>query len=335
MLQLSFGDLATSYRSQLNNTRLKAEMQRLSTELATGKTSDLRAVLGGDLGNYAGIENALNGLSAYKVANSEAKLFTETLQNSLASIQNSTSEIAPALLLAGSSNEATLVQSAAADARSRFASVVSVLNTKIADRAILAGTATGSDALANSETMLAELQTAIATETTAAGVETVVEAWFDDLGGGFETSGYLGDTTNLDPFRISQNEQADLSFRADDQNLRDLMKGYAMAALVADGALSGSHEERVLLTGTAATRLLSSDYDLAQMRAGIGSLEGKIDTTKARNNAERAALEITRSELVAVDPYQAATELQAAETQLQMLYAITARLSRLSLAEYL
>jgi len=335
MQLLSFGDLASSYRSQLSNTRVKAELQRLSTELASGKTSDLRTTLKGDLGNYAGIESAINSLAAYKVSNSEAALFTETVQRSLESVQDSTSEIAPALLLASSSNEATLVQSTAADARTRFASVVSVLNTKIADRAILSGTATGSYALADSETMLADLQLAIAAETTAAGVESVVEAWFDDVGGGFETNGYLGATSDLDAFRIGPNEQAALNLRADDQNLRDLMKGFAMAALVADGALDGSHDERVALIGTAATRLLSSDHGLAELRAGVGSLEGKIETAKARNSAETSALEIARSELIAVDPYQAATELQAAETQLQMLFTITARMSRLSLSEYL
>jgi flagellar hook-associated protein 3 FlgL len=35
------------------------------------------------------------------------------------------------------------------------------------------------------------------------------------------------------------------------------------------------------------------------------------------------------------DPYQAATELELAQTQLEAVYTLTARLSRLSLSDYL
>lgn len=335
MQTLTFGDLAGPFRSQMNNYRLKSELQRLGQELATGKTADLRKATRGDLGNYAGLDSAINSLAAYKTSASEAALFADTLQRSLESVQQTTSDIGPALLIAGSTNEATVIQTAATDARTRFAAVVSVLNTKIADRALLSGTDIGSDALADSETMLADIKTAIATETTAAGIEAVVEAWFDGPGGGFETLGYLGGTADLAPFRIGPDEQTSLSLRADDQNIRDVLKGFAMAALVSDGALPGNHDERVALVGLAATRLLAGDKALAELRAGVGTVEGQIETARVRNGAEASALKIARSDLVRADPYTTATDLKAAETQLETLYTITARLSRLSLPEYL
>ncbi|MCG6903859.1 MAG: flagellar biosynthesis protein FlgL [Rhodobacter sp.] len=335
MQPLTFGDMASPFRLQASNQRLKTELQRLGQELASGKTADLRATTKGDLGNYAGLESVINALGAYHVAANEAALFTEAIQRSLETVQVHASEIGPALLIAGSTGEATLVQTAATDARSRFAAVVSVLNTKIADRAILSGTAIGADALAGSETMLADLQIAIAAETTAAGVAAAVDAWFDDTGGGFETSGYLGSTTDLAPFRLGPDEQGSLSVRGDDQNIRDVLKGFAMAALVSDGALAADHDERVALIGLSATQILSGDKALAELRAEVGTAEGQIETARTRNDAEVAALEMARSEIVRVDPYTAATDLQAAETQLQTLYTITARLSRLSLAEYL
>jgi flagellar hook-associated protein 3 FlgL len=71
------------------------------------------------------------------------------------------------------------------------------------------------------------------------------------------------------------------------------------------------------------------------MRAGIGTLEARIETATARNSAETSALEMARNEIIAVDPYKAATDLSAAQTQLETLYTVTARLSRLSLAGYL
>ncbi len=335
MPQVTFGDLSTAYYNQLHNTRLRMTASQLGQELASGRTSNLRQAAGGDLGNYAGIENALTELAAYQITAKEAALFMESTQRSLETVQQTTTDIAPALLMAGSSSEATLVQSTAADARARFATVVSVLNTRVADRAVLAGTAIDGAALADSETMLAYLNIAIAAETSAAGITAVVDAWFDDSGGGFETSGYLGETTDLAPFRIGPDEKADFTLRGDDQSLRDLMKGYAIAALVADGALSAQHSERVTLVSTAATRLLTSDKGLVEIRAAVGGFEAQIEGALARNGAETSALEIARSEIAQIDPFEAATNLQATETQLEMLYTITARLSRLSLADYL
>ena len=335
MQSMTFGDLAGSFRTRLSNFQLKSEMQQLGQELASGKTADLRAATRGDLGNYAGLESAINGLAAYKFAAGEAALFTETIQRSLESVQQTASDLGSALLIAGSTGEATLVQAAATDARTRFAGAVSMLNTKVADRAILSGTDTGSNALASSETMLADLKIAIAAETTAAGVEAVVEAWFDDPGGGFETIGYTGGTTDLAPFRIGPDEQTTPTPRADDQNIRDALKGFAMAALVSDGALPGDITERVALIGLSATRLLAGDRALTELRAEVGTVEGQIESARVRNGAETSALEIARAEIVRIDPYTAATRLQAAEAQLESLYTITARLSRLSLAEYL
>jgi flagellar hook-associated protein 3 FlgL len=335
MTSMSYGDLAMSFRTQLNNARLRAELSKLSQEMASGKTSDLSRATGGDLGSYAGIENSINALGAYQTSAAEAANFVDTLQRSLGTVQDIVSEAGPALLLAGSTAEATLVQTSAADARTKFASVVSVLNTKVADRALLSGTEIGSDALADSETMLADLQTAIAAETTAAGVEAVVTAWFDDAGGGFETMGYLGGDTDLAPFRLGPDERGQVALRADDQNIRDVLKGLAMAALVADGALSGLHEERVALTQTAATHVIAGDHALSALRAEVGTVEAQIEGARTRNSAEISALEMARNEIISVDPYDTATELQAVEFQLETLYTITARLSRLRLTDYL
>jgi len=64
-------------------------------------------------------------------------------------------------------------------------------------------------------------------------------------------------------------------------------------------------------------------------------LQARIDTATTRNTSEATALGIARAGLVQLDPYETATRLQHAETQLQLIYTLTARMSRLSLADYL
>ena len=50
---------------------------------------------------------------------------------------------------------------------------------------------------------------------------------------------------------------------------------------------------------------------------------------------EATALGLARADLIAVDGYDAASRLKETETRLQTIYALTARLSELSLANYL
>ena len=54
-----------------------------------------------------------------------------------------------------------------------------------------------------------------------------------------------------------------------------------------------------------------------------------------RNAAETARLERARNDIVAADPYDAATALEAVRLQTETLYSVTARLSQLRLSEYL
>ena len=121
----------------------------------------------------------------------------------------------------------------------------------------------------------------------------------------------------------------------DDAEIRDLLKGYAIASLVAEGALSTDHNERLDLASMAGARLASSNAEITDIRARIGTEQAKIEAAQVRNDAEISALEQVRTNILQADPYETATRLQASEIQLETLYAITARLSRLNLAGYL
>ena len=63
--------------------------------------------------------------------------------------------------------------------------------------------------------------------------------------------------------------------------------------------------------------------------------EAQIDAAQARNANESFALQIARNDLVSADPYETASKLQETEAQLEMIYTITARMTRLSLLDYM
>jgi flagellar hook-associated protein 3 FlgL len=82
---------------------------------------------------------------------------------------------------------------------------------------------------------------------------------------------------------------------------------------------------------SAGVSLSGAQGGLAELRGRVGAVEARLDEVATRNASERAALEVARSALTDVDIYDKATELEAVQGQLELLYAITARSARLSL----
>jgi len=81
--------------------------------------------------------------------------------------------------------------------------------------------------------------------------------------------------------------------------------------------------------------MLSAQTGMSILRAEIGALEEYTDTAKARNSAALSGFEIARGSMYQADPYQAADRAGARANQLEAVYTLTARLSRLSLSDYL
>ena len=335
MSYVAIGDLAHQFLLRQHSMQLKANLARLSGEVASGQVSDVAAAVSGDFTPLAGIERSLSNLEAFKTTASEAGLFINAVQDSLGLLQDTSNTLAQTLLTAGSAGSPTIIASSAIDAREKFGAVVSALNTRIGDRSLLSGTASDNPALASSDVMLADLQTAVAGQTTAAGIKSVLDTWFDSPGGGFDTVAYKGSATPLAPFQIGADQQVKMEVRASDPAVRGALKGFAMSALIANGVLSGNTTEQGQLLRLAGEALLTAQRGTSDLRAEIGSVQAHVEAISVHNQAERSTLSLARSEILSVDPYQTATELQAAQTGLETLYALTARVSRLSLVNFL
>ena len=319
------------------NHELKSQLQRLSTEMSSGKKADVAAAVSSDFKALAGIEHSLTTLDAYRTATTEAQLFAQTLQTAFDTTQTLASDIAPTLASAGTTGGVATVNAAAQDTRQKLFSAVSALNVRIGDRYLLSGDATDQKPISGAQDILDALAVATAGQTTATGVITAVDTWFNAPpgGGGYLDTVYGGSAVPLAPFAIGANDQAAVTVTAADDTLRTTLKGLALGAMVAEGALAGDNTGRALLMKTAGQTLMSSNSNLADLRAGLGSVEGQINDVATRNTAETSALEMARNGIVAADPFSTASDLEAVRTHLETLYALTARLSRLSLADFL
>jgi flagellar hook-associated protein 3 FlgL len=332
MTRLSVGDASLTNILARQGADLRAQVNRAAQEVTTGRNADLAATLAGDLSPLLAIDASLARLAAFGTTTQDAALQTAAQQTALEGLSSLTLGITTTLLGAREFQTQAQIDTIAADARGRLASAIGLLNSQAADRAIFSGTATDTSPLGPADDLLAALEAAAAGLPSAATVAAAVLDWFADPMG--YAAFYRGGAA-LAPVPIAPGEAAELATTAMDPAIRDTLAGFAMAALLDRGMLAGNAAERALLAQRAGQELLATNDARTALAARIGAVEAQIEAARTRNGAEETALGILRSDIGSVDPYEAASRLEAARSQLESLYLVTARVSRLSLVEFL
>lgn len=332
MTRISVGDASLSNILARQGAELRSQVQRAAAEVATGRPTDIAGTLRGDVSPFLAIDASLGRLAAYKTTTVDAAFHAAAQQSALNGLSSLAAGITTTLLGSRDFPTQAQVNAVAADARGRLASAMGLLNTQVSGRAVFSGVATDAVPLGSSDDMLAALETAALGATTSGQVAGAVVSWFaDPLGFG---TFYRGGAP-LPPTPIAPGEAAELATTALDPAIRDTLAGFAMAALLDRGVLSGNAEERARLAQSAGQTLLTGEDARITLSARIGLAEAQIETARTRNSTEETALGILRSDIGSVDPYEAATRLETARAQLESLYLVTARVSRLSLVEFL
>jgi len=333
MVMISLGDMAQTFLHRRQNLDLKAEVQRRSQEMTTGMAVDTGRHVGGDFAPLAGIDSALARLQGYQRTTSEAELFTGAMQTALATVEDVATTLAPVLLSAATSANVGSVSAAAREGWQAFGTVVSMYNTRLGDRALFAGDETAKSPLLDADALLVKMEAAIVGAASVGDLETALDTWFSDPAG-FMTQAYQGGAALAD-LPIGPGQVVKIDVTAADPAIRETLKGFAMAALLDRGLFAGQDAVRVHVMRRSGEVLAEGATSRAHMAGRLGTTEGQIAAAATRNSAEVSALEIARNGLVSVDPFEAATRLEAAQSQLEALYTVTARLSRLSLVDFL
>lgn len=332
MMRVSIGDASLTNILARQGADLREQVQRAAQEVATGKQSDIGLTLRGDFSPLLAIDASLSRLAAFHSTATDAAVQSAAQQSAISGLSRLASGISTALTGARDVSTPAQINALAADARGRLASAIGLVNTQASGRAVFSGVATDSVSMGSADEMLTALGLATTGATTAAQVAAAVTTWFNDpLGFGTFYQGGAG----LSPIPIAPGEAADLSTTAMDPAIRDTLAGFAMAALLDRGVLAGDASERARLAAAAGLDLTRSEDARIALAARIGTVEAQIEGARTRNAAEETTLGILRSDIGSVDPYEAATRLETVRAQLESLYLVTARVSRLSLTEYI
>ncbi|MFN3644666.1 MAG: flagellin [Gemmobacter sp.] len=333
-MMMSIGDLARGLALQRQTGALKRDVQRLTAELASGRTADPARRVGADVSIIAGLDNALARLAGTRAALAEADRTTAAMQGALASLGTAAEGVFGQIASLGPDPGENAVARAAQEASDRFVAALGAINARDAGRALFAGAALDGAAVTDAASIFAAVQAAVALSgaTTAEGIADAVADWFD-APAGYAASAYLGSDVPRGPLPAGAGGPISLDLDARDPAFRRTLAGLAMAALA--GAPPAAGATGAALLTRAATALAEAAASRADAAGRLGRIEARIAEATGASAAEANTLDIARAQLLEADPFATATALEAAQRQIETLYAVTARVSRLSLADFL
>lgn len=336
MTLTSIGDQARAYALQVATNRIKTTLATLTEEMGTGQVADIGQRLEGNTRALGEIEHRLRLTGQLRENGREAGVRLQAVQDMFENVRSATSEMGLAL---ANDPFTTHAQRAArsTELSDAFDYVVRQLNGTNANRHLMAGEAGDVPPLTGAAAMLDSLEAVVAPLATAAEVVQAVSDWFDAPpgGGGFLDTAYRG---TLDaPQRVAVGEDISIAFEttAASASVRDLLKGLATGAVLSRGVLAGDvQQQRALLTQTG-MRLVAADGGVVIEMSRVGLAQQTVERAQAGATATLNTLERARSDIRSADPYETTAALTELEAQQKMLFAVTERLSRLRLVDYL
>ncbi len=329
------GDLSQAFMTRRQNADLKMSLNRLTNELASGRVSDLSARVKGDLAGIGHLESNLSRLSAdMQVAKETASLLNFT-QQSLGRVTSESGRIARDVLEIPAPRSANNIADLSEAARQAFSTVVSALNGSLSGKSVFSGDNVTAPALADADTVLADISIAVAGSTTPADLKTEIDNWFNDPAGGFETTAYLGSPVPRSPVSLSSGDEVDASVLANNAAIKNVLAGLAFMSMASSYAGFADPAARDEVVALAADDLLTAERGMIDLQEKVGREEFKLEQISVRMTSETASLRIARTEMLEADPFETASALDQVQTQLELHYTLTARVSRLSLAQYI
>lgn len=331
----SIGDLASSMMLSQASSRAKRSLMQFSQELTTGVTSDIRGVLRNDLSKQMDWEHSLASNRVLDKTLTEALSKTQAKQTVLAAINDATMSFANDIDKTVASGSIAATNTLSRQAESILDQVLSQFNTQAVGQSLFAGSATNSASMAPFSDIITSVKASLGATSTVSDVVLGVQAWMADPIDGFAADAYIGTLEDTSPIRLSLNRTIEEPIRADHSALQSIVESMILATLSADDTFAPSPESQAGLLQAASSGLRSGEPQLIELRASLGYVESEITREKVLIGAEISAVEQIRAKTIGINEFEVASRLQDTELQLEKIYAVTARSSRMSLLEYL
>lgn len=334
MTVTTLGDMARQHVLSQNLRRLKSDVTQFTQELSTGQRRDLARIAQGNMQHLANLDRVLAQSDARLGVLSILTVRLDAQQGAITAAQETVQQVADMLLrpeLFGTDDRLSPI---AKQVGQSFGAVVDFLNAQAGGRGLFSGQDTDKPALADGATMLADLALQIPAGADPSAINQIVGAWFAP-GGGFEASGYLGGASESAFHDLGDGGTLRLGLTASHPAIRDTLATLAKGALMDAGLADVSAQTRRQVLTAAGVAARTNAPQLLLLNEDIGIAQARVEQAHTRQLAAQTAASIARTTLVGADPYDTATRLQDSIARVDQLFALTARLSRLSLSAYL
>lgn len=329
---------------RLEVTRLQAELADRASEVATGRHADVGLALGSNTGRMVALRNDAALMETLMRSNTAAAARLTLIQAGLSDIRENAAEVLETLIaLPPGAQAASLIELEGQAALDRLADR---LNASDGGSFLFGGTNTTNAPFTRFENgPQAVLEAAFLTKfgvavgsAGAAAISTTdmadflaneFAALFDDPV--WTTDWSSASSTDLES-RIAISERTVTGTNANEGSIRLTTEGLAMVAGLGLGALN--EETRQVVVDTARLRLGQATADVAALQSSLGFSENAIAKANERMLLSRNLLLQSIGEAEEADPAEAKVRLDLLTTQIEMSFALTGQLSRMSILNY-
>lgn len=324
------------------------DLVRAQKELASGRHHDLALELGYDVGRAVSIRGELDRLETFSTTNQTAATRLEVTELALAGLVDGAEDFLATLLATRHGGERdTAVQAAEA----AMSAAEDLLRSSVNGTYVFSGINAGVppvDSYFDSPTSVPKTQVdasffgAFGVAQTDPGVAGITSAQMqtflsNDFAAEFNVANWSANWSQASDqnmtSRISHSTTIETSTNANEAGVRALMQSYTM---IADLGAEGLGEEAyAVLVDSAVAKLGEAIFGINDMRTSIGITQERVQDATDRAQLQKNVFTNDLAELESVDPYEVSARINSLTSQLETSYALTARLQRLSLLNFL
>lgn len=329
---------------RLEIQRIQTELINRTAELATGRKADVGLALGTDTGRMVSLRNEVGLLDTLMRSNGVAAARLSLIQAALSDIrENASSVLTSVIALPQGYGSAELIEQEGRAALDRFADR---MNGSDGRSFLFSGTDTTNAPFTRFEdgpeaAIAAAFLTRFGVAVGSAGAASITAgdmtdflnnefaALFDDPAWGTTWSSASDEDLMS---RIAVSERVKSGTNANEASLRLVAEGLSAIAGLGLSALSQNARDAVI--DATRTRIGQSVSDVAALQSALGYSENAISRANDRMSLGRDLLTRTIVESEGVDVTEAKVRVDLLTTQLEMSFALTGQLSRLSILNY-
>jgi len=335
MLLTAAPDLLSYQRQTRLTADLKARLEISSREAVTGKREDIASVVGGDVGSVHLLQKALDDITQDSRINALSGARLDLMSSSLSAVRGVIGGLDTQALSAITMPDSIGLGTIARQAEANLRSAMSLLGTAQGNRKLFSGDATDQIPLASPDKLLNDIRSIMQAGPDPVSIDLALDVYFDAPAGGFATDIYQGGDGNAPPSFLADGSKIEFGVRAEDQPLRDTLRGLAvLASAGSTGYDLASNEFSAVFTGGAGF-VSKGKSGIIQLESNLGIYSGLLEKANDQQSIEKLTIAQTLNSVIGRDQFEAAAELKQLETQLQASYLITARLANLNLSNFI